>query len=114
MIIHLTDFMDFYLYLESQTFLTLGLISQTRQIAGEPASSSLNIEGLLKYYIVMSLGSGLLIYGISLIYGITGSVLFNDIANYIDIHGNIYGILPAILFILIGCACKLGVAPFHN
>jgi NADH-quinone oxidoreductase subunit N len=71
----------------------------------------------LKYLILGSLASGLLLYGISLLYGFTGSTLFSDIAVALE-QGAAAGHSPlgqlfGIVFVLAGIAFKVSAVPFH-
>ena len=78
-------------------------------------------EAAVKYYILGAISSGFLLFGISLIYGLTGSLYFHEIHNFIsssqiDINENninTLGFIFALTFILISLAFKFGAAPFH-
>lgn len=69
-------------------------------------------EAAMKYFILGALASGMLLYGISLLYGLTGSLSIATIASEAANVESVY-LLFAIIFIIIGLAFKLGVAPFH-
>lgn len=72
-------------------------------------------EAGLKYFILGSMASGLLLYGISLIYGITGSTQFQTVGAFLLAHAdhvNPVTLLGAI-FILSGLSFKIAAAPFH-
>ncbi len=71
-------------------------------------------EAAMKYFVLGALGSGTLLYGLSIIYGLTGTL---DIAV---IHSQISAISPdnlpltlAVVFVVVALAFKLGAAPFH-
>ena len=71
-------------------------------------------EAAMKYFVLGALASGILLYGISMIYGLTGSLQLAEISAAIDAAGAdraylVYGMI----FLLIGIAFKLGAAPFH-
>lgn len=71
-------------------------------------------EAGLKYFVLGALSSGLLLYGISLIYGFTGTLGFDDIAKHIgDVDANKTGIVTGLVFLLAGLAFKISAAPFH-
>lgn len=74
-----------------------------------------SVEAGMKYFIMGSLASGMLLYGISLLYGITGSIQLDAIAHFIQAaNGNSFNIgLFALGFIIVGLAFKLGAVPFH-
>lgn len=72
-------------------------------------------EASMKYFIMGALGSGLLLYGISLLYGVTGTlefgaVTFNMLADNSSIMMALYF---AMAFIIAGVGFKLGVVPFQ-
>jgi NADH-quinone oxidoreductase subunit N len=80
--------------------------------------SNYSTEAGLKYFIVSSVSSGFLLFGISIIYGVTGLLNYNDILLYINslniLYNNIYFILLlSFFFILISFLIKLSVVPFH-
>jgi NADH-quinone oxidoreductase subunit N len=71
-------------------------------------------EAGLKYFVLSALASGLLLYGISLTYGFSGSMDFGHIARAItDPAGVSTGLTVGIAFIIAGLAFKLSAVPFH-
>jgi NADH-quinone oxidoreductase subunit N len=70
-------------------------------------------EAGLKYFVLGALSSGMLLYGSSLIYGFTGSVLFPPIAAAIAASGPELGIVFGLVFIIAGLAFKVSAVPFH-
>nr|VFK28756.1 MAG: NADH dehydrogenase subunit N [Candidatus Kentron sp. MB]VFK33307.1 MAG: NADH dehydrogenase subunit N [Candidatus Kentron sp. MB]VFK76096.1 MAG: NADH dehydrogenase subunit N [Candidatus Kentron sp. MB] len=78
-------------------------------------------EAAMKYFILGALASGMLLYGMSLLYGVTGTLDLTGIADYVasgDTVGQgfsgLYSVLIiGLIFVLVGIAFKLGVAPFH-
>jgi NADH-quinone oxidoreductase subunit N len=69
-------------------------------------------EAGLKYFILGALASGLLLYGITLLYGFTGTTLFSGVAA--GLAGGIStGELFGIVFVLAGLAFKISAVPFH-
>ncbi len=72
--------------------------------------NSISSEAAIKYFVLGAIASGFLLYGISLIYGLTGSLYLSDLA--IENEAGI-GVIAAIIFIVIGLAFKLGAVPFH-
>ena len=71
-------------------------------------------EAAMKYFVIGSVASALLLYGISLLYGATGSFDFNQIAAVIariQEHSKLLSF--ALVFILAGVGFKLAAAPFH-
>ncbi|MFI4937290.1 MAG: NADH-quinone oxidoreductase subunit NuoN [Candidatus Berkiellales bacterium] len=77
--------------------------------------SQLSAEAGIKYFIMGALASGMLLYGISLLYGLSGSIQFNEVATFIKTaeNGTLMVSLIAMVFIIVGLAFKFGVAPFH-
>jgi len=71
-------------------------------------------EAAMKYFVLGALASGMLLYGISILYGVTGTLEFNLLTQQISAHGEqrillVYGLV----FIIVGIAFKLGAVPFH-
>ena len=69
-------------------------------------------EAGLKYFVLGALSSGMLLYGISLIYGFTGHVDFEGISNVLA-SGRSLGVIFGIVFVLAGLAFKISAVPFH-
>ena len=71
-------------------------------------------EAGLKYFVLGALASGLLLYGISLVYGFSGSMDFGGIARSLtDPAGVSPGVIVGIVFIITGLAFKVAAVPFH-
>ncbi len=71
-------------------------------------------EAAMKYFVLGALASGLLLYGISMIYGLTGHLQLSNIAETINSDAiNRSYLVFAMIFLIIGMAFKLGAAPFH-
>jgi NADH-quinone oxidoreductase subunit N len=72
-------------------------------------------EAGLKYFVLGSLSSGMLLYGASLLYGFTGSIDLSVIASVAQgrpAAENI-GLIVGLVFLLVGLAFKIGAVPFH-
>ncbi len=69
-------------------------------------------EAAMKYFILGSLASGLLLYGMSLLYGLSGSLELASISAA-SLWGDQWIATFALVFIITGIAFKLGAAPFH-
>ena len=86
-------------------------------LIGFNKQSSLSSEAAIKYYVLGAMSSGILLFGISLIYGFTGSIVYDDIASQmteIDINSVDYiAIIFGIIFITASLCFKFGAAPFH-
>jgi NADH-quinone oxidoreductase subunit N len=72
-------------------------------------------EAGLKYFVLGSLSSGMLLYGCSLIYGFSGSIDFGAIAAFVKGHtaAQNVGITIGMVFLLVGLAFKIAAVPFH-
>ena len=71
-------------------------------------------EAALKYFVMGAIASGLILFGISIVYGLTGSLVLADIANYtMQNAANSTPYILGLLFICAGIAFKFGAAPFH-
>ncbi len=69
-------------------------------------------EAGLKYFVLGALSSGLLLYGMSLVYGFAGSMNFMDIADSAVSNHNV-GLIFGLVFVIAGLAFKVSAAPFH-
>ncbi|MFQ5441471.1 MAG: NADH-quinone oxidoreductase subunit N [Thermodesulfobacteriota bacterium] len=74
--------------------------------------SSRSVEGALKYFVLGALSSGILLYGITFIYGATGSTNFNAIAARIGSSEGAFLTLGFVL-IIVGFGFKVAAFPFH-
>lgn len=101
-------FLTLYIGLELMSFPLYILCAYHRQ-------SSKGSEAALKYFVTGALASGFLLFGISLIYGVTQSFGFVNVGLALsNASGNeIIMALVGIAFVLAGFAFKLGLAPFH-
>ncbi len=70
-------------------------------------------EAALKYFVLGALASGLLLYGCSLVYGFTGTLSFEGLAQVFQGTTIGAGVLIGIVFIAAGLAFKLAAVPFH-
>jgi len=105
MLIAASDFIALYLGLELMS-LALYVIAAFRR------HDLRATEAGLKYFVLGALSSGMLLYGISLIYGYSGSVRFSDVAAAVHDHHNL-GVLFGLVFLLAGLAFKISAVPFH-
>ena len=72
-------------------------------------------EAAMKYFVLGAIASGMLLYGMSIVYGVTGSLHLDHVASYMSGHpvmGNI-GLLLGLAFVIVGLGFKLGIVPFH-
>lgn len=68
-------------------------------------------EAAMKYFVLGAIGSGAMLYGMSLLYGLSGSLLLNDTASLAPESTGAY---VAAALVLTGVAFKLGAVPFHQ
>mgnify|MGYP000458672006 CR=1 FL=1 len=77
--------------------------------------SSKSNEAGVKYYLLGVFASALMLYGMSLLYGVTGSTLLSEIGTKITVDGDFSGIEAlAVVFIVVGFAFKISAVPFHQ
>src|SRR6202167_3941159 len=77
--------------------------------------SGIAAESAIKYFVLGSIASGTLLYGMSIVYGVTGSLELAEIATAVrsaGIGGNI-GLLFGIAFLIVGIGFKFGAVPFR-
>ena len=72
-------------------------------------------EAAMKYFVLGALASGMLLYGMSMVYGATGSLSIADIAHRALAEGKAYSpiLVFGLVFIVAGIGFKLGAVPFH-
>jgi NADH-quinone oxidoreductase subunit N len=89
-------------------------LSQYALVAFDRNSKS-GAESAMKYFVLGAIASGCLLYGISWVYGVTGSLQFQDIAAAIEANPdmNAMPLWFGIAFMIVGIAFKFGAVPFH-
>lgn len=96
-----------YLGLELLALSLYGLVAMHRD-------SAQAAEAAMKYFVLGALASGMLLYGMSMLYGLTGSLQLDQIAQVIAKGELNHTLLSfSLAFILAGLAFKLGAVPFH-
>ena len=71
-------------------------------------------EAAMKYFVLGAIASGMLLYGMSILYGLSGSLMISDIALAVSEAGDSrIGMVFGLVFILVALAFKLGAVPFH-
>jgi len=76
--------------------------------------SGRSAEAAMKYFVLGAIASGMLLYGISIIYGITGSLHIPEIASSLAKQSEMnIGLVFGLVFLVVGLAFKLGAVPFH-
>ena len=99
------DLMTLYVGLELNSLAAYVLASFMR-------TDERSSEAGLKYFVLGALASGMLLYGISLLYGFTGTTDFAGIAKVLGGEMNI-GLIFGIVFVLAGLGFKISAVPFH-
>jgi len=96
-------------------FIALELLSIPGYLlAGWRKSDVKSNEAMMKYYLLGVLATGVMLYGMSLIFGFTGSTLLTDIGQATrGAAGDKPVVVIGILFVLIGFAFKVSAVPFH-
>jgi len=74
--------------------------------------SGVSAESAMKYFVLGAIASGALLYGMSLIYGLTGTLDLAEIAARLRAP-NTAGVILGLTFIVVAVAFKLGAVPFH-
>jgi len=99
------SFLSLYMGLELQSLALYVLASFNRDHLR-------STEAGLKYFVLGALASGMMLYGISLVYGFTGSTAFAVIAAVT--HGGAgLGVVFGLVFLIAGLAFKVSAVPFH-
>ena len=106
LMISANDLISLYVGLELQS-LALYVVAAINR---DSAKSS---EAGLKYFVLGALSSGMLLYGASLVYGLTGHTQFSEIAKALSLTGSSLGIIFGLVFIIAGLAFKVSAVPFH-
>jgi len=70
-------------------------------------------EAAMKYFVLGALASGMLLYGMSMLYGLTGTLDIGLIANTLSQQESNVALVFSVTFIVVGLAFKLGAVPFH-
>ena len=104
------SFLMVYLGLELLSLSLYAMVALNRD-------SAVSTEAAMKYFVLGALASGLLLYGLSMIYGATGTLTIPEVAKQIagqtgnaaQQHLLVFGLV----FVVSGIAFKLGVVPFH-
>ena len=106
MMVSAGDLLTLYVGLELLSLASYVLASFQR-------TDSRSAEAGLKYFVLGALASGILLYGISLLYGFTGTTLLGGIASALGTDGVSQGELFGLVFVLAGLAFKVSAVPFH-
>ncbi|HET9391283.1 MAG TPA: NADH-quinone oxidoreductase subunit NuoN [Steroidobacteraceae bacterium] len=69
-------------------------------------------ESAMKYFVLGAIASGALLYGMSMIYGMTGTLDLDTLASKLHEPANL-GVIIGLVFVVVAVAFKLGAVPFH-
>jgi NADH-quinone oxidoreductase subunit N len=104
------SFLSLYVGLELLSLCLYAMVALNRD-------SAVSTEAAMKYFVLGALASGLLLYGMSMIYGATGTLTITEVAKQV---ANLSAsaaertfLLFGLVFVVCGLAFKLGVVPFH-
>jgi NADH-quinone oxidoreductase subunit N len=101
------NFLVIYLGLELMSLSLYALVALRRDHAG-------STEAAMKYFVLGALASGFLLYGLSMMYGATGSLSIPRVFEVIATGAPNKSVLVfGVVFVVAGLAFKLGAAPFH-
>ena len=102
------SFLLVYLGLELLSLSLYAMIASHRD-------SAIASEAAMKYFVLGAMASGLLLYGISMFYGLSGTLDINQLAVVIKAQGTANPVMLAfaLTFIVVGLSFKLGAVPFH-
>src|SRR4051812_37848273 len=109
-LISANSFLTVFLGLELMSLCLYAMVALNRD-------SAISTEAAMKYFVLGALSSGLLLYGMSMIYGATGTLTISEVAHEVarqvgspaDRTLLVFGLV----FVVAGTAFKLGVVPFH-
>lgn len=99
-----------YIGLELMSLPMYGLVALNRK-------SKKGSEAAIKYFVMGAMASGILLYGMALLYGATGSLRFADLGVTVEelsFAGENRLLLFSVVFLIVGTVFKLGAAPFHS
>jgi NADH-quinone oxidoreductase subunit N len=96
-----------YLGLELMSLCLYAMVAFDRE-------SGIAAESAIKYFVLGSMASGTLLYGMSIIYGVTGNLELTAIAGAVQNGlGDNIGLVFGIAFLIVGVGFKFGAVPFH-
>jgi NADH-quinone oxidoreductase subunit N len=109
-LISAASFLTVFLGLELMSLCLYAMVALNRD-------SALSTEAAMKYFVLGALSSGLLLYGMSMIYGATGTLGITEVAREVARQAGSSAdhsfLVFGVVFVVAGVAFKLGVVPFH-
>ena len=109
-LISANSFLTLFLGLELMSLCLYALVALNRD-------SATSTEAAMKYFVLGALSSGLLLYGMSMIYGATGTLTITEVADQVARQAGSTAdrsfLVFGLVFVVSGLAFKIGVVPFH-
>src|SRR2546426_6703683 len=109
-LISANSFLTVFLGLELMSLCLYAMVALNRD-------SALATEAAMKYFVLGALSSGLLLYGMSMIYGATGTLTLTEVAQHVARQAGSTAdrsfLVFGLVFVVSGLAFKIGVVPFH-
>jgi NADH-quinone oxidoreductase subunit N len=101
------SFLTIYLGLELMSLSLYAMVAFDR----DSAQAS---EAGMKYFVLGAIASGMLLYGMSILYGLSGSLDISQVSDHLaQQQGHSIVVIFAVSFVIVGLAFKLGAVPFH-
>jgi NADH-quinone oxidoreductase subunit N len=105
-----SSFLTVYLGLELMSLCLYAMVALNRD-------SAVSTEAAMKYFVLGALSSGMLLYGMSMIYGATGTLdiptVAREVARLVKTESEERFLVFGLVFVVAGLAFKVGVVPFH-
>ena len=106
-----SSLLSMYMGIEIMALSAYGLVAFNRE-------NPIAAESAMKYFVLGAIASGTLLYGISILYGVTGSfdlgTVKSGLSREMFFGGKHIGLLFGLAFIVVGVAFKFGAVPFHQ
>lgn len=99
------SFLTIYLGLELLSLPLYAMVAMNKE-------SMLATEAAMKYFVLGALASGLLLYGLSLLYGVTGNIQLDSVEHILKSREDMVAVV-ALVFVMAGLIFKFGAVPFH-
>lgn len=99
------NFITLYLGLELLALSSYALVAFDR-------TNSQSTESAMKYFVLGAIASGMLLYGMSMIYGATATLQVNEIGSLLNDSNSMLATF-GLIFVVVGVSFKLGAVPFH-
>jgi NADH-quinone oxidoreductase subunit N len=116
-VLALTAMLGIFVIISAGSFLTLYMgiellsLSLYALVAFD-RDSGVAAESAMKYFVLGAIASGCLLYGMSMIYGMTGTLLLSELSAALQGEPSL-GLIMGVVFVVVGVAFKFGAVPFH-